>query len=208
MPTNLNALIRYKTIDRCLNNGNAKWTIERLQEECTEALGEARGVYKRVSERTIRDDIRVMRSDILEFNAPIVVKNGFYRYSIPYFSIFRSEISEIKLLQTVFEILVKNKDAIKHRNLYDVVEELAALTNNKVPVNMSPPVLDDTEIRFSFVPESKENDEPDITKVHESDQDSEEGVSMIFEELHQYKLAEPQRKRLYFWSDILNIISK
>lgn len=78
MPTNLNALIRYKQIDKCLHNRYVPCTIARLQEACSEALGEHRGIYRQISERTIRDDLRVMKSDMLGFNAPIVFKGGYY----------------------------------------------------------------------------------------------------------------------------------
>ena len=33
MPTNRNALIRYKTIDACLQNRQRKWTLEDLIEK-------------------------------------------------------------------------------------------------------------------------------------------------------------------------------
>ena len=62
MPTNLNALIRYKTIDRCLQNKQRNHDIKMLIEACSKALAEFRGIYKSIGERTIRDDIRIMRS--------------------------------------------------------------------------------------------------------------------------------------------------
>ena len=40
MPVNRNALIRYRTIDKCLQNRRRKWTIENLIEACSEALYE------------------------------------------------------------------------------------------------------------------------------------------------------------------------
>jgi hypothetical protein len=219
MPTNLNALIRYKTIDRCLKNENIKWTIERLQEECTEALGEARGVYKKVSKRTIYDDIRVMRSDILEFNAPIVFENGGYRYSIPLFSIFRAEISEMKLLQKVFEILVKNKDTIKHRNLYDVVEELAALTNNKIPDDIHRPVFKGTSMFLpSFEPSEPIIQERPVLKENviqiQEQEPIQESVKIAIDEFMEkynkqkelYDAIKPNRKFLYYWYSILDML--
>lgn len=73
MPTNLNALIRYKQIDKELSNPYLKTTIHSLQIACSNQLAEHRGVYKLVAERTIRDDIRVMRSSALGFNAQKMV---------------------------------------------------------------------------------------------------------------------------------------
>ncbi|HQO50813.1 MAG TPA: hypothetical protein PK939_10310 [Bacteroidales bacterium] len=112
MPTNLNALIRYKTIDKCLGNRLVKCTIRRLREECSEALGEKRGIYKTVSERTIRDDIRVMRSDILGFNAPIAFEDGCYFYTEKDYSIFKTYIKGRELLQSVFQLLLEQRSSI------------------------------------------------------------------------------------------------
>ena len=78
MPTNLNALIRYKKINQCLGNHYLKATIESLQEACSNQLAKHRGIYKLISNRTIRDDIRVMLSDALGFNALIEEKDGVY----------------------------------------------------------------------------------------------------------------------------------
>jgi hypothetical protein len=204
MPTNLNALIRYKTIDRCLGNKHVKWTIDRLREECSEALGESRGIYKKVSERTIRDDIRVMRSEILEFNAPIVFEDGGYLYSDPFFSIFRAGITDLKLLQTVFDVLIKNKDAIKHPHFYFVVETLALLTNSNMPDDIG---TSDGEpgLHFSIGPSSSQAKEPEI------DQGYKDYVDMP---LSKTKLNEPalfeskktQQKPFCSWSDILKLL--
>ena len=94
MPSNLNALVRYKQIDKCLRNKFVNCTIERMQKMCSEQLGEYRGVYKLVSERTISDDIKTMSGDSLGFNAPIVMKDGVYNYNHDSFSIFNSSIND------------------------------------------------------------------------------------------------------------------
>ena len=73
MPVNRNALIRYRTIDKCLQNRRRKWTIEHLINACNEALYEYEGINKSVSLRTIRLDLNAMRSDKLGYNAPIIV---------------------------------------------------------------------------------------------------------------------------------------
>lgn len=41
MPINKNALLRYKTIDRCLRNKYRRWTLDDLVEACSEALYDA-----------------------------------------------------------------------------------------------------------------------------------------------------------------------
>ncbi len=42
----------------------------------SEALAESRGRYATVPERTVRYDLRLMRSDILGINAPIKQEGG------------------------------------------------------------------------------------------------------------------------------------
>lgn len=88
MPANKNALIRYKTIDKCLRNRYRRWTIEDLVDACSDALYDMEGIAKGVSMRTVQGDIQIMRSDKLGYNAPIeVYDNKFYRYVDPEYSI-------------------------------------------------------------------------------------------------------------------------
>lgn len=82
MPVNKNALIRYKTIDRCLRNKYRRWTLDDLVEACSDALYDAEGITRGVSVRTVQADIQIMRSDKLGYEAPIeVYDNKFYRYA-------------------------------------------------------------------------------------------------------------------------------
>src|ERR1700741_3474943 len=88
MPVNRNALIRYRTIDKCLQNRRRKWTVEDLIEACNDALYEYEGIDKGVSLRTIRMDLNAMRSDKLGYNAPIIVTNKkYYSYEDAGYSI-------------------------------------------------------------------------------------------------------------------------
>ncbi len=88
MPAIKNALIRYKTIDKCLRNRYRRWTIEDLVDACSDALYDMEGIAKGVSMRTVQGDIQIMRSDKLGYNAPIeVYDNKFYRYADPEYSI-------------------------------------------------------------------------------------------------------------------------
>lgn len=94
MPANKNALIRYKTIDRCLRNRYRRWTLDDLVEACSDALYELEGVLRGVSVRTIQSDIQMMRSDKLGYNAPIEVYEGkYYRYAEADYSISESPLS-------------------------------------------------------------------------------------------------------------------
>jgi predicted DNA-binding transcriptional regulator YafY len=88
MSINKNALIRYKTIDACLQNRYRKWTLEDLVTACSEALYEYEGIGKGVSVRTVQMDIQLMRSEKLGYNAPIIVLDKkFYTYEDPKYSI-------------------------------------------------------------------------------------------------------------------------
>ncbi len=127
MPANLNALIRYKTIDLCLSNRHRQWTIKGLMVACSEALSEHRGMNTGVSERTLRDDIRVMRSNILGFNAPIKQRNGLYFYSDPSFSIFRTSAVKKKLLKRILAFLLEIRAEMDHPELEIMIGKLAEI---------------------------------------------------------------------------------
>ncbi len=94
MPANKNALIRYKTIDRCLRNRYKRWTIDALVDACSDALYDMEGITKGVSVRTVQGDIQMMRSDKLGYNAPIeVYDNKYYRYADPSYSISNNPLN-------------------------------------------------------------------------------------------------------------------
>lgn len=94
MPANKNALIRYKTIDKCLRNRYRRWTIDDLTDACSDALYDMEGITKGVSLRTVQADIQIMRSDKLGYNAPIeVYDNKYYRYADSNYSINDNPLS-------------------------------------------------------------------------------------------------------------------
>lgn len=138
MPVNLNALLRYKTIDASLRNKQIKCTIDLLIDRCSETLSESVGINTRISERTIRNDIRIMRSDILNYNAPIIFENGFYKYSDFNYSIFDRPIKEIELLKDIQQVLVENFENINTNNIKYLLVELAKITQQKIPQKCAP----------------------------------------------------------------------
>jgi hypothetical protein len=139
MPVNLNALIRYKTIDECLSNKNLKCTINVLIEKCSEKISESQGLYSGVSERTIRNDIRILRSDILGFNAPIVIEDGIYSYEDKNYTIFGRPIKELDLLIEIQKLIVENVNYLenKNNNVQNLLYELSKITDISVPVKRS-----------------------------------------------------------------------
>ena len=124
MPANKNALMRYKTIDRCLRNRYRRWTIDDLVDACSETLYEMEGISKGVSIRTVQGDLQIMRSDKLGYNAPIEVYDRiYYRYSDPDYSISDMPLSEsdFVLISKAVEML---KDAEKNIPRKDVCKVL------------------------------------------------------------------------------------
>jgi len=128
MPVNLNALIRYKTLDKCFKNTMAITDMSYLIKYCSTAIYEATGNSSGVSERTIRNDIRIMRSDILGYNAPIVVNEGIYKYSDPKFSIFEKSIQDKDLLLDIQKLLLDEYDNIKDDNVSYLLRDLGRIT--------------------------------------------------------------------------------
>ena len=123
MPANKNALIRYKTIDKCLRNRYRRWTLDDLVEACSDALYDMEGITKGVCARTVQMDIQIMRSDKLGYNAPIEVYDRiYYRYADPDYSITEMpfSIEDCKLIKKAI-ILLENK---KDKNNEDAIQVL------------------------------------------------------------------------------------
>jgi predicted DNA-binding transcriptional regulator YafY len=127
MPINRNALIRYRTIDKCLQNRRRKWTIDDLIDACNHALYEYEGVDRGVSLRTIRLDLNAMRSDKLGYNAPIVVREKkYYSYEDPGYSISNTPLSpqDLNVLQEVSHLLRQFKGFSHFQEVTEMVNRL------------------------------------------------------------------------------------
>ncbi len=108
MPLNRATLIRISTIDKCLQNHYRRWTIKDLIDACTDALAEFEGRSNPVSRRTFQNDLALMRSDRLGYNAPIVVReNKYYEYEDPDFSITHLPLNDegLDALNSALDIL-------------------------------------------------------------------------------------------------------
>lgn len=127
MPANKNALIRYKTIDRCLRNRYRKWTLDDLVDACSDALYDMEGITKGVSQRTVQGDIQIMRSDKLGYYAPIeVYDNKYYRYADPDYSIHENPLTteELKLVSQAVDLMEDIKADDKTKELHEVLVKL------------------------------------------------------------------------------------
>lgn len=127
MAQNKNALIRYKTIDKCLQNNYRQWTLDDLINECSDALYEYEGRDVNVSKRSIQLDIQMMRSDKLGYNAPIVVYDKkYYKYEDENYSITNIPITEndMSVLSETVEMLKQFKDFSLFSELGGIIQKL------------------------------------------------------------------------------------
>ncbi|MEO8535141.1 MAG: WYL domain-containing protein [Flavobacterium sp.] len=127
MAQNKNALIRYKTIDKCLQNSYRTWTLEDLMNACSDALYEYEGKENPVSKRTVQLDIQMMRSEKLGYNAPIVVyEKKFYKYEDDEFSITDIPLTEtdINVLTETVSMLKQFKDFSLFSDVSDILQRL------------------------------------------------------------------------------------
>ena len=127
MAQNKNALIRYKTIDKCLQNRYKKWTLNDLIDACSDALYEFEGRDVNVSKRSIQLDIQLMRSDKLGYNAPIVVYDKkYYKYADPNYSITNIPLTEndMSILSETVEMLRQFKDFSLFTELGGIIQKL------------------------------------------------------------------------------------
>lgn len=127
MPVNRNALVRYKTIDQCLQNRYRQWTLDDLIEACSDALYEYEGIMKGISRRTVQLDIQMMRSDKLGYNAPIIVyDNKYYTYEDPDYSITNIPLTEKDLgkMSEAVEFMKQFKGFSHFRELDGMIQKL------------------------------------------------------------------------------------
>lgn len=127
MPLNRATLIRISTIDRCLQNHYKRWTINDLIDACTEALAEYEGRSNPVSRRTFQNDLALMRSDRLGYNAPIVVRdNKYYEYEDPDFSITHLPLNDegLEALNSALDILRQLQGFPQLASSIDIISKL------------------------------------------------------------------------------------
>ncbi|MBE7177230.1 MAG: WYL domain-containing protein [Mucilaginibacter polytrichastri] len=127
MPVNRNALIRYKTIDQCLQNHHRRWTLDDLINACSDALYEYEGMDNGVSRRTIQMDLETMRSNKLGYEAPIVVVDKkYYAYSDRSYSITNIPLNthDMGVLSEVTALLQQFKGFSHFSDLNEMVTKL------------------------------------------------------------------------------------
>lgn len=140
MPLNRATLIRISTIDKCLQNHYRRWTINDLIDACTDALAEFEGRSNPVSRRTFQNDLALMRSDRLGYNAPIVVRdNKYYEYEDPDYSITHLPLNAegLDALNSALDILRQLQGFPQLASSIDTIsklnEQISRQTGTSVP---------------------------------------------------------------------------
>ncbi len=121
-----NALLRHKTIDRCLRDKSRKYTLIDLINACTNAIKSKYGKkiaekYK-VSVRSLQLDLQIMRDKQKGYGAPIVVyQQKYYKYDDPDYTIDNAHLGKGTLAE-IAELASDLKD-------YSTFKELGSIRN-------------------------------------------------------------------------------
>ena len=101
MSSNNHALIRYRTIDRCLKSQSKNYFVKDLIKACSDAVHEyeehrsgKKREYKLISRRSLMYDLKFMKDEVFGFAAPIDSdrEEGYY-YTDPTYQAFKATIS-------------------------------------------------------------------------------------------------------------------
>ncbi|MGV0924101.1 helix-turn-helix transcriptional regulator [Empedobacter tilapiae] len=141
MAVNKNALIRYKTLDKCFSNPYRKYYINDLIETCNQVLTDHYGIDTTVSRRQIFIDIDFMKSDA-GYQAPIdSLKDGrkvYYRYEDINFSILNKPLTQDEqlALENTVELLSRIKGIPGINALENLETKLIDVQNNSSKTNI------------------------------------------------------------------------
>lgn len=129
MATNKHAIIRYRTIDRCLRDIDRQWTWRELAEACNQEISGTTGKSTQVSERTIKYDISAMRSnEVLGYFAPIDYdrKEKTYYYTDPKYTLTERAInkSDTQLLQSAMSMIEQFMEVKEATGIQNILTKL------------------------------------------------------------------------------------
>lgn len=135
MPTNLNAILRFRVLDKCLRSKEKTYHLPDLIKAVNNELA-INGNTRTVSERTIYEDLKFMKDDIEGFNAPIHRTNELgYHYDNDKFSVFNITIgkNDLEILKDVLGTLknISGKEQFKGMDaVISRLEETYNITNS------------------------------------------------------------------------------
>lgn len=126
MATVKHAIVRYIALDKCFSNPYKRFSFDDLIEVCNEAICMEYGDDSGISVRTLREDIKFMRSED-GYKAPIEVmkdcgKPYYYRYSDTDFSINKQEINSAEAEQIKSTIVMLSR--FKGLPQFDWIDEV------------------------------------------------------------------------------------
>ena len=129
MATNKHAIIRYRTIDRCLRDLDRQWTWKELAAACSDEITATTKEEVTLSERTIKYDIAAMRSDErLGYYAPIEYdrKEKSYYYADPKYRLTESAInkSDSLLLSDTVNMIEQFMKVTKATGVHEILTKL------------------------------------------------------------------------------------
>lgn len=133
MFTTKHQLIRYNKLDRCFQNYGREYTIDDLLAAVNEAIIEYDPKNEGIQIRTLRKDIRFMKSES-GYNAPIVAIKGsngsfYYRYTVKSFSINNSPLNDTEAEQLKNAVSILNR--FEGSPEFEWVNQLGPLLNDK-----------------------------------------------------------------------------
>lgn len=133
MLTTKHQLIRYNKLDRCFQNYGREYTIDDLLAAVNDAIIEYDPNSEGIQIRTLRKDIRFMKSES-GYNAPIEAIKGsngsyYYRYTDKNFSINNSPLNDTEAEQLKNAISILNR--FEGSPEFEWVNQLGPLLNDK-----------------------------------------------------------------------------
>lgn len=136
MPTNKNALIRYKVLDNCFRNPGKRYFINDLITQCELMLEYIDPSTKGISRRQIYDDIAFMESDEgwgIELDRIRDGKRVFYRYKDISFSINNMPLNELEIyeLKSTLSVLSQFKGMPQFEFTHEIIMKLTNGLNSK-----------------------------------------------------------------------------
>ncbi len=129
MPTNKNALIRYRVLDNCFRNHGRMYFIDDLIEACEKVLLDLDPDSNGISRRQIFEDISFMESKEgwhIELEKLRDGKKVYYRYADPSFSINSMPLNqlEIEQLRSTIDILSQFKGMPQFEWMHELLPKL------------------------------------------------------------------------------------
>ncbi len=132
MSSNKHALIRYRIIDRCLRNVDNQWNWKSLSDACVEEFGKNSIEITSISERTIKEDIRNMRSNpLLGYYAPIEYDRSekSYYYTNRSYAITETPLnrSDSRDLRDALDLIRQNTGFAHLKGIENIIQKLELL---------------------------------------------------------------------------------